>query len=259
MPSSHTLYEINALVWLNEQPWRRPDSPDLADVPDETVREWADKGIDVVWFLGVWHRGKASREICLTNKELYRFFTDLPDKEVRRHIVGSPFSVVDYALDPMLGDSTTLKRLREKLNARGIRMMLDYVPNHMAVDHPWVETHPGRFVRGTEETIQKEPCNYFRADGSPPAILAHGRDPYFAGWTDTVQNNVFSREMRGAMIEQLLGIVMVVYEGVKVLDPVLHGHGGHQQTYRHGAAACLVGVTGDKQHVLFFVMGPAPQ
>lgn len=206
MQPAQTLYEINALVWLNEQPWRRPDAPDLAEIPEETLELWSRMGIDMVWFLGVWRRSEASRQISLKNRELYRLFPDLPPEEVRPHIVGSPFSIADYSLSPLLGDSTTLKRLREKLNARGIGLMLDFVPNHLAVDHPWAAAHPGRFVRGTEETLQSDPCNYFYSKGSPPTILAHGRDPYFAGWTDTVQVNVFSREMRGAMIDQLLGV-----------------------------------------------------
>ena len=37
MAPSRTLYEVNALVWLGEQTWFRPEAPDLADVPEETV------------------------------------------------------------------------------------------------------------------------------------------------------------------------------------------------------------------------------
>jgi len=61
--------------------------------------------------------------------------------------------------------------------------MLDFVPNHMGLDHPWVEDHPDYFIAGTELDRARVPQNYTwvkRKQGD--LILAYGRDPYFAGW-----------------------------------------------------------------------------
>jgi hypothetical protein len=77
---------------------------------------------------------------------------------------------------------------------RGIRLLLDYVPNHVAPDHPWVTSHPDLFVNGDEADIEAD-----RHPGSgPAAILAHGRDPYFPPWPDVVQLNAFSPALRAA-------------------------------------------------------------
>jgi hypothetical protein len=47
-----------------------------------------------------------------------------------------------YTVHRDLGGDAALARLRERLRKRGLRLMLDIVPNHTGPDHPWVEDHP---------------------------------------------------------------------------------------------------------------------
>jgi hypothetical protein len=85
--------------------------------------------------------------------------------------------------------------------------MLDFVPNHMALDHPWIEEHPDYFVAGTELDLARAPRNYSwvkRRAGD--LLLAHGRDPYFPGWPDTLQLNYGNPATQEAMIGELLKI-----------------------------------------------------
>jgi hypothetical protein len=85
--------------------------------------------------------------------------------------------------------------------------MLDFVPNHTALDHPWVEEHPDYFIRGTDSDLARAPMNYTwikRRGGD--LLLAHGRDPYFAGWSDTLQLNYGNPALQEAMIGELLKI-----------------------------------------------------
>jgi glycosidase len=106
-----------------------------------------------------------------------------------------------------LGGDAALARLRERLRERGLRLMLDCVPNHMAPDHPWVEGHPDYFVAGSELDLARAPQNYTwikRARGD--LLLAYGRDPYFAGWPDTIQLNYGNPATQEAMIGELLKI-----------------------------------------------------
>ena len=85
--------------------------------------------------------------------------------------------------------------------------MLDFVPNHTAPDHPWVASHPEYFVAGTEADLQREPQNYTRVGvGNGTLILAYGRDPYFAGWPDTLQLDYANRATQDAMAEALTRI-----------------------------------------------------
>jgi hypothetical protein len=85
--------------------------------------------------------------------------------------------------------------------------MLDFVPNHTALDHPWVERHPEHYVAGTESDVARAPQNYTRiARGDGELVLAHGRDPYFDGWPDTLQLDYGNPATQEAMIGELLEI-----------------------------------------------------
>ena len=42
--------------------------------------------------------------------------------------------------------------------------MLDFVPNHMAPDHPWIDEHPEYFVQGSEDDLARAPQNYCRVE-----------------------------------------------------------------------------------------------
>ena len=107
-------------------------------------------------------------------------------------------------MHPDLGGNAALARLRQRLQQRGLKLMLDFVPNHMAPDHPWVDEHPEYYVQGTEERpgpSAAELCRMQTRNG--PLVLAYGRDPYFAGWPDTLQLNYGNPALQQAMIGEL--------------------------------------------------------
>ena len=88
-----------------------------------------------------------------------------------------------------------------------MRLLLDFVPNHSALDHPWINTHPEFYVRGSEDNLAQSPQNYVRLNTAQgDLILAHGRDPYFPGWPDTLQLNYGNPALQEAMINELLTI-----------------------------------------------------
>jgi hypothetical protein len=94
--------------------------------------------------------------------------------------------------------------LRQRLTTHQLRLLLDFVPNHVAPDHPWVQSHPEFFVRGTEDELARQPQNYTRLHtGQGERILAYGRDPYFSGWPDTLQINYRHPGARQAMLGEL--------------------------------------------------------
>ncbi len=93
-----------------------------------------------------------------------------------------------------------LAAARKELAVRGLRLMLDFVPNHVAPDHPWVAAHPEYFIRGTVEDLARAPGDFFEADG---AVFACGRDPYFPPWQDVLQLNAFSPALRQAAVRTL--------------------------------------------------------
>src|SRR4051812_25565583 len=203
-PSHPSLYQINTRVWLTTlaQSLGRPAT--LDDIPDSALDELAGKGFDWIWLLSVWQTGAAGQRVSRANPEWrHEFQETLPDL-TEDDIGGSGFAITGYGVHEQLGGDAALARLRERLRARGLRLLLDFVPDHMGLDHPWVESHPEYFVQGTDEDLARAPQNYTRLpDGR---VFAYGRDPYFAGWPDTLQLNYANPATQEAMIAALVKI-----------------------------------------------------
>jgi hypothetical protein len=206
-PVYPSLYQINTRVRLTELSRSLGRPATLDDIPDADLDHLAEMGFDWVWFLSVWQTGPAGRHISRTNTEWRREFEEtLPDL-TEEDIAGSGFAITGYTVHTDLGGDAALARLRERLRLRGLKLLLDFVPNHTALDHPWVQSHPDYYVSGTEQALIWEPNNYIQIE-HPDAdrVLAHGRDPFFPGWPDTLQLNYGNSFLQEAMISQLLNI-----------------------------------------------------
>ncbi len=203
-PRYPSLYQINTRVWMTELSRRLGRRATLDDVPDGELNRLAELGFDWLWFLSVWQTGAAAQQVSRSQPEWRKEFQEtLPDLS-EEDIAGSGFAITRYAVHAQLGGDAALARLRERLRQRGLKLLLDFVPNHMALDHPWVEEHPDFFVRGTELDLARAPKNYTwvkRKQGD--LLLAHGRDPYFPGWPDTLQLNYANPALQEAMIGEL--------------------------------------------------------
>jgi len=89
------------------------------------------------------------------------------------------------------------------LSEHGLRLILDFVPNHVAPDHPWVNDHPEYLVQGSADDARNDPAAFIEAGGK---ALACGRDPYFPAWPDVLQLNAFQPGLRQAVIETIAEI-----------------------------------------------------
>ena len=206
-PLYPSLYQVNSRVWLTELSAGLGRPATLDDIPDGELARLRDAGFHWVWFLSVWQTGPAAQRISRTNPAWRKEFEDtLPDLR-DADIGGSGFAITSYTVHAGLGGDPALARLRERLRACGLKLLLDFVPNHMALDHPWIEQHPDRFVRGSDRDLTATPQNYCRVDtGHGSLVLAHGRDPYFPGWPDTLQLDYANPATQDAMIGELLKI-----------------------------------------------------
>ncbi|MGP7996054.1 MAG: hypothetical protein ACLPKI_01765 [Streptosporangiaceae bacterium] len=202
-PSQPVIYEINTAVWLDELSRAAGQRITLADVPPAGWDAVTPDGADAVWLMGVWERSPAGLVLADANAELQASFRDaLPDLQ-RSDVIGSPYCVRRYVADEGFGGPGGLAAARAALAARGVRLILDYVPNHVAPDHPWVTSRPELFVRGQPSDLEADPAGWLAAAGQ---VLAHGRDPYFPPWPDVVQLDAFSPAMRAATAGALSGI-----------------------------------------------------
>ena len=200
LESNPTLYQVNTRVWLTELSRELGRHATLDDIPDKVFDGFAEMGFSWVYFLSVWQTGEAGRQISINHpgwKEGFK--ADIPDL-TDEDICGSGFAITDYALHKSFGSPEALTRLKQRLNERGLKLMLDLVPNHTAIDHHWVKSHPEYFIQGDEQSISSAPQNFLRVGEK---IFAHGRDPYFDGWPDTLQLNYGNPAFREAMLAEI--------------------------------------------------------
>jgi hypothetical protein len=202
--SAHpVIYEINTWVWLDELGRRYARTMTLDAVP---VTEWdalAGIGIDALWLMGVWERSPAGIRIAMQNEGLVAdFMRALPDFSPEDN-VGSPYCVRSYIVDAHLGGPEGLAEARRRLAERNIKLILDFVPNHVAPDHAWVVEHPEYFIRGNLEDLREDPGSFMLIENR---VFACGRDPHYPAWPDVLQINAFHQDARQAMVETILNI-----------------------------------------------------
>ena len=203
LPARPAIYEINTRLWLHELSRLYGQPITLANVPTDVWDYLAGFRFDAVWLMGVWERSSAGLAFAQQNENLRQAFAAaLPDAGPE-DIVGSPYCVRQYEADPAIGGRAGLAAARAELARRGIGLILDFVPNHVAPDHPWIADHPEYFIRGTAADLEAAPGEFFEAHGE---IIAHGRDPYYPPWPDVAQLNGFNPGLRAATLGLLLDI-----------------------------------------------------
>jgi glycosidase len=148
-------------------------------VPDALLDRIAALGFEWVYLLGVWQTGAAGRRVSRTHEAMRAGYPhDLPDWS-DEDVCGSPFAITEYRVHGDFGGDEALATLRQRMRRKGLRVILDFVPNHTAIDHPWTSTHPARFIPG-----------------------AHGGDGG-GSWVDTLQLDYRNAELITAMIAEL--------------------------------------------------------
>src|SRR5436190_12041904 len=199
-PRYPTLYEIDTWVWLSELKQKYGKNLDLSSLRSTGWDAIAAFGLDAVWLMEVWERSPAGVAIANQNKSLLEDFRRaLPDFRIEDN-VGSPYCVRRYVVDQHFGGTQGLAIARRELSKRGVNLVLDFVPNRVAPDHPWATEHPEYFIRGNSDDIRNGPSSYIGVCGR---VCACGRDPYFPAWPDGLQLSAFEPGLRQAVIETI--------------------------------------------------------
>lgn len=199
-PRYPVVYEINTWAWLAELSAGRDKPVDLASVPKAVWDRIAAAGFDAVWLMGVWERSPAGIAIAMQNPGLLEDFRRALADFTSADNVGSPYCVRRYVVDSRLGGPAGLKVARERLRERGLRLILDFVPNHVAPDYPWVASHPEYFIQGSRADLESQPAAFIEAGGK---VFACGRDPFFPAWPDVLQLDASNPDLRNAVIETI--------------------------------------------------------
>lgn len=202
-PHPH-LYEINAWAWLEELSRRAGRRVTLGLVPDQEWDRLQAMGFDLVWLMGMWRRSPEGRRIAQTDPTLFGGYEAALPGWRPEDVVGSAYAVQAYEPDPRIGTWEELDAVRTNLHARGVRLVLDFVPNHTARDHAWVAAQPEYYIQGNDRSLAARPSDFFvRSGDGLRRPIAHGRDPYFPPWSDSAQLNYLNPATRAAMIGEL--------------------------------------------------------
>ncbi|MBP7796891.1 MAG: hypothetical protein KA059_08975 [Elusimicrobiales bacterium] len=200
------LIEINTKIFLNSMR-AKYSSPDmtLSLIPDDEWLRLKHLGFDIVWLIGVWKSSEISAAIS-RDEEFLRDFVKKTSSDMNV-ISASPYSVVEYTLDSFFGFEWELKALREKLNSMGLKLYLDFMSNHMAIDSKFSDDCIDCFVTADyDDYIKNKDAFCEKKVGDKIYYIAHGRDPNFPCWKDTIQLNYFNPKTREKMISELIKI-----------------------------------------------------
>jgi glycosidase len=192
------ILEINTRVWIKQF----GDCATLSSIPDSFLEETRQLGFDIIWFMGIWKTcTKIIDECCFTVDLISSYNKSLKDWK-KEDVIGSPYSIDEYEINPLLGNTNDLTGLKKRINRFGMKLFLDFVPNHFGADSRFIKANPEVFLQADEDFLQRDNLTFFRHSPSGN-VFAHGRDPFFLPWRDTIQVNYFNHDARKFMIDQL--------------------------------------------------------
>lgn len=205
------MYEINTAVYLSNLSKSYGRKIKLDNITDLELNRLVELGVKSVWLMGVWQRSTVSKDMALSNKVLMAELSELVANYSPEDVIGSAYSISDYSINQDFGGLEALKKFREQLSKYGIKLILDFVPNHVSIDNVWVKELPELFILGDKKELRDTPEDYVEIEGR---IHANGRDPSLPPWTDVVQLNAFAEGYRAKSIQVLKDIVNIC-DGVR--------------------------------------------
>ncbi len=194
------LYEIHSRIFCIENDCK------IDTVPESFFESFAFRTSNEIWLMGIWAESEASQGIARSHQGLRSEFLKAKNPLFDSDILSSPYAIYEYNLNPKIATVDSLSSFRQKLHSLGKQLILDFVPNHMAIDTPYLDLYPNCFYSG--DSLNQ---NHFQRKNR---IYAYGKDPYFDGWTDTVQWDFSNPETVSLHIELLLNIAKLC-DGVR--------------------------------------------
>jgi hypothetical protein len=196
------LFEINTRCWLRALSDRLGRPVTLSTAPEEEIASWKKRGFTHIWLMGVWAAGPKSRDFARAQPDLRAQSAEAFGTGGEERIVSSPFAVADYTVAESLGGAEGLRQFRAQLQRHDLRLVLDFIPNHLGLDHRWLTEKNSLFVRSPTQRPETFPV----AHNGVTSWVAHGKDPYFPAWLDTAQLDYRLAATRAAMTEALLSV-----------------------------------------------------
>lgn len=196
------ILEVNTRLWIKKFESEGKEAK-LSNIPESYWDELVKLGIDAIWLMGIWETiPSANEKYCFTEDLVKGYSRVLPDWK-KEDVIGSPYAINSYKVNPILGTNAELKKLKHVINKKGLLLILDFIPNHFHTESVMLEKYPEIFLQGGREHLRSDSYTYFEKNDK---IFAHGKDPFFLAWQDTVQINYFSEDARKFMKDILLDL-----------------------------------------------------
>jgi len=202
VPANPLLCEINTRCRLTELSRQLGRPATLQDIPDSELQSWQTLGFSHIWLMGVWPNGPRVRAHGLQQPTLIRRYRELLPDWTEADVGGSPYGISAYTPDPLIGGVSALTEFRARLHTLGLRLILDFIPNHIGLDHPWIQHRPDLLIH----SAKKQPGFFPATHNGKKLWIAHGKDPYFDPWTDTAQLDHRNPTTRHELIKELLKV-----------------------------------------------------
>ena len=182
----------------------------IREIPDIEFNDWQSMGFNWIWLYGVWEIGEYVRQYDLEDQILLNRYNENLPNWTREDVIGYPLCIYSYDINPEVGTLEDLIWFREQLKKRGMLLMLDYVPNHTAIDAPEMREHPEFYIRTTETNHEKYDLSRFMPNG-----IAYGAGKFMPPMRFNAQLNLFRYDCRDHQINKLLQISELC-DGVRV-------------------------------------------
>lgn len=199
MDAHPLLYEINTRCLLTALSRQLGRQATLDDIPDAEITCWQSLGFSYIWLMGVWPNGPRVQVHGREQPSLLKRYHELLPDWSPADIGGSPYGISAYEPDALIGGAKSLAAFRQRLRAVGLQLILDFIPNHVGLDHPWIEHRPDLLIHSR----RKQPGCFPVTHNGKRLWIAHGKDPYFDPWTDTAQIDHRNPATRHEMLKEL--------------------------------------------------------
>ncbi len=141
-------------------------------------------GVKIIWLMPVFPISQTKRKATGGD-----FAAKIKNPQERAKALGSYYAVSDFKkINPEFGTITDFRELVKTAHDNGMYVILDWVPNHTGWDHTWLKTNPEFYTKNAKGEIT-DPLN---EDGTS------------VGWADVADLNYGSKELRTAMINDML-------------------------------------------------------
>lgn len=119
---SPTIYEISTRPWLYSLSQKYGKSIKLRDVPTAEWKAIAAMNMDVVWLMGIWSLGEFGLNHDRTTPSLLEGYSKVLPGYTQADIIGSPYAITNYTINPEIGTEDDLVAVRKLLHSLGMKV-----------------------------------------------------------------------------------------------------------------------------------------